>query len=330
MRIGLILGLFLSCLPLASAASSERVTLTTGTHVYFTGESNQRERQFEVNLPASVEPFAQATLHFKLSCPDNKCDPWDRFGSFGMVDGQGRYFELMRFITPYAIGAEWTFDISSFLPLLVGKQTFRVFIDTWVGPGHPSGHGWLVDASIEFTPGTLAQRPAYVLPLLSTENVVYGNPEQATERQGILLPLIGYKSAKIVTSITGHGQGNAQNCAEFCPKVHSLKVGERVFSRRIWRDNCASTVDPNQKGNYFYPRAGWCPGDKVEPWVEDITTALVGESVNFTYDVEAYENTCRPGAIPCQGCVLGTGCDFDGGRHTEPRYYVSSYVVYYE
>jgi hypothetical protein len=199
-----------------------------------------------------------------------------------------------------------------------------------VGPGHPGGHGWLVDASIEFTPGTLAQRPAYVLPVLSTEDVVYGNPEQATQRPGVLLPLVGFKSAKIVTSITGHGQGNAQNCAEFCSKVHSLKVGERVFSRRVWRDNCASTVDPNQKGNYFYPRAGWCPGDKVEPWVEDITSALLGESVSFTYDVEAYENTCRPGAVPCQGCVLGTGCDFDGGRHTEPRYYVSSYVVYYK
>lgn len=330
MRIGLILVFFLSLMPFAMAESSERVILTEGTHVYFTGASNSRERLFEASLPTSTGGFSQATLHFKLSCPDQRCDAWDRFGTFGMLDDQGRYFELMRFITPYAIGAEWTFDISPFLPLLQGKQTFRVFIDTWVGPGHPNGHGWLVDASIQYAPGSLEQRPAFVLPLLSEENVVYGNPEKSTQRQGTLLPLIGYRSAKIVTSITGHGQGNAQNCAEFCPKVHSLKVGERMFSRRIWRDNCASSVDPNQKGNYFHSRAGWCPGDKVEPWIEDITAALVGGSVNFTYDVEAYENTCRPGASPCQACVLGTGCEFDGGRHTEPRYYVSSYVVYYQ
>ncbi len=206
---------------------AEQVTLTSGTHVYFQGENNHRERQFEAMLPASSEPFAQAILHFKLSCPDGLCDGWDRFGSFGMLDAQGRYFELMRFITPYGIGAEWAFDISPFLPLLQGKANFRVFIDTWVGPGHPKGNGWLVDASIQYIPGVLDQRPVHVLPLLSEANIVYGDP-------------------------------------------------------------------------------------------------------SFTYNVELYDNTCRPGVISCLGCTLGTGCEFDGGRHTEPRYYVSTYAVYYQ
>ncbi|HYX37550.1 MAG TPA: peptide-N-glycosidase F-related protein [Oligoflexus sp.] len=332
MRIGLLFFFSLVVMSMVATGTTraERVTLTSGTHVYFQGENNHRERQFEAMLPASSEPFAQAILHFKLSCPDGLCDGWDRFGSFGMLDAQGRYFELMRFITPYGIGAEWAFDISPFLPLLQGKANFRVFIDTWVGPGHPKGNGWLVDASIQYIPGVLDQRPVHVLPLLSEANIVYGDPSQDTQRSGTLLPLIGYRSAKLVTSITGHGQGNAENCAEFCPKEHSLKVGDKVFSRRIWRDNCATTVDPNQKGNYFHSRAGWCPGDKVDPWIEDITGALASGSVNFTYNVELYDNTCRPGVTSCLGCTLGTGCEFDGGRHTEPRYYVSTYAVYYQ
>jgi hypothetical protein len=47
------------------------------------------------------------------------------------------------------------------------------------------------------------------------------------------------------------------------------------------------------------------------------------------YDVEAYVNTCRPEAEVCQGCSLGTGCEYDGGNHTNSRYWFSSLLIYY-
>lgn len=325
--------LILMLLPFASSARAGEVyTLTRSTHVYFKGGDNQRERTFKAQLPSSSAAYRQATLKFTLSCPGGFCDAWDRTGSFGIVDeASGTYFELMRFMTPYGLGESWTLDLTPFLPLLQGERTFRVFIDTWVGPGHPQGNGWLVDASLDLEVGSIAEgRPVYVQPLLSFADVVYGDPSRSTRREAQLLPLIGYSSAQIVSTITGHGQGNAENCAEFCPKIHRISVGQTSFERRVWRDNCATSVNPNQKGTYQYSRAGWCPGDKVEPWSIDITQALLSGDLGFAYQPENYENTCRPDASSCKGCSLGTGCGYDDGRHTEPRYYVSSYVIYRE
>ena len=47
----------------------------------------------------------------------------------------------------------------------------------------------------------------------------------------------------------------------------------------------------------------------------------------ITYAVETYENTCRPDAATCGGCTLGTGCNYDGGSHTEPGWQQSAVLV---
>ena len=52
-------------------------------------------------------------------------------------------------------------------------------------------------------------------------------------------------------------------------------------------------------------------------------------AATFAYDVEAYENTCRPDATPCAACSLGATCAYDGGTHTEPNYQLSSLLIAY-
>ncbi len=317
----------------AYASEALTVRVAKATPVYFKGDDNRREQFMEVSLPESVEAYGRVSLNFKLSCPAGNCDRWDRLGSFGIMQpdakGQNQYLELLRFITPYGIGASWKYDLSDFIPLLQGKKTFKIFIDTWVGPGHPQGNGWLVDAELVYEESIGTPVAAYVQPILSQEDVVYGDPSRTAERQGKVLPLLGYQSAQLYMVITGHGQGNAENCAEFCPKIHRVQIGSESFEKRIWRDDCATTVDPNQKGSWRYPRAGWCPGDKVDAWKTDITAALLGKDTEFRYQPEAFDNICRPSVKDCRGCVFGTSCDYDGGLHTEPRYYVSAYVIYY-
>ena len=71
--------------------------------------------------------------------------------------------------------------------------------------------------------------------------------------------------------------------------------------------------------------AGWCPGAIVAPWETDL--ALAPGPLTIGYDVEAYTNTCRPDAPTCTGCTLGTGCDYDGGNHTEPSFQQSAVLV---
>lgn len=310
--------------------SNVTVTITKGLEIYFNNQDNRREQKVDVILPEYNPEFEKVTLEFALRCPSNKCDAWDRLGTFGVIDEKGRYLELFRFITPYGIGAKWTADLSDFLPILEGKNTFRIFIDTWVGPGHPQGNGWLVDASLRYDKGYTNKRAIFVYPILTMEDIIYGDPNRSTNREVILKNIERASSARLHTIITGHGQGNSENCAEFCLKNHIISLFGRTFSKLIWRNNCATSVDPNQKGNYQYSRAGWCPGDKVYPWIVDITDDLSSDLAEFRYDVDPYLNTCRPDAVNCSGCVFNTPCSYDGGLHTEPRYYVSSYLIYRE
>ena len=132
-------------------------------------------------------------------------------------------------------------------------------------------------------------------------------------------------TVRVRSLVTGHGQGNADNCAEFCARDHQVAIGDAVDTQRIWRADCATTAAPGQQGTWQYPRAGWCPGAMVTPWITDAAPAPGPLTVR--YDVAAYENTCRPDAPTCAGCTLGTGCAYDGGAHTEPGWEQSALLI---
>lgn len=311
-------------------AVEQTVDVAKASHFYFLGGDDKRNIEYKATLPKGINNYGRILLHLKLSCPSGKCDAWDRAGWFGVVSKlhKNAFFELIRFATPYGVGGEWTVDVTDFAPVLTGEQTFKGFIDTWVGPGNSAGNGWLVDVSFQFTPGTLAQKTALIVPTNLNAQIAYGNPKQGTARSAELPAMIGYKSAKLVALITGHGQGNSDNCAEFCPRTHSFNIGGMTVKKEIWRNDCDKNKIKNQNGTWQYPRAGWCPGDIVQPWVQDITELAQTGGKSITYDVQAYENTCRPDAGECKGCTLGNGCDYDGGAHTDPKFIVTSYVIY--
>jgi hypothetical protein len=311
-----------------------------GVQIYFTGSENRRQVEQPVTFPPASETFSSINLHFALSCPAGSCDPWDRVGSYGLVLANGSesptYVELSRFITPYGVGAEWDVDVTDLRPLLTGEQTSRVFIDTWVGPGSGFGNGWSVTATFEFVGGTPDREVLAAIPVWQGANenrrLVYGDPARSIPSQ---LPLAdvalpeGTTSAALRTFITGHGQGNADNCAEFCPRDHTFLVNAVPYTENIWRDDCRTTAAPNQQGSWQYARAGWCPGAKTYDWTIDLG-AVSGPTLNIGYDVQAFENSCRPDANPCAGCTLGTGCAYNDSTHTEPNYQISAVVIAYK
>lgn len=319
------------------AGKDATVTAFDETPVYFTGDDNQRT----VDAPASFPKdgaYSKITLHLALACPSGGCDPWDRFGSLGLVTHKGEdggadtVIELARFITPYHVGASWDLDVTDLRPLLAGDVTLRAFIDTWVGPGSQYGDGWLLSASFEMTGGIPDELPEAVIPVWSPRNVVYGDPSKpfadAAPPASVTLPTAS--SYALRTFVTGHGQGNADNCAEFCAKTHTITVGATPHAQKIWRTDCATTAAPNQQGTYQYSRAGWCPGADVKPWTFDVTADVMGAATTtFAYDVESFENTCRPDATPCAACTLGASCAYDDGTHTEPYYALSTVLIAY-
>ncbi|MFW7381937.1 MAG: peptide-N-glycosidase F-related protein [Oligoflexus sp.] len=340
-RLGLLIGMALfainsTILRAEEAEQARSIVIAKEEAIYFTSSESRRSIQVNKMLPSSLDGFGRAYLKMTLSCPNQRCDPWDRVGFIKLrpsqamaAAGHASELEIIRFVTPYGVGGNWTQDISDYMLYLTDEVTFEVFIDTWVGPGHEAGEGWLVSLELILTPGTRAKQVLAVVPILDFSRIDYGDPSNPAVRTGLLKEVGPATAMKIRSLISGHGQGNLQNCAEFCSKRHEIRVANQTWSRQVWRDNCHTSVNPNQPGNYFYPRAGWCPGDLVQPWYIDIQEPMPSEELSWRYQVEDYINTCRPDSPICQGCALGTACEYDGGRHTSPLYYTTVHAILY-
>jgi Peptide-N-glycosidase F, C terminal/Peptide-N-glycosidase F, N terminal len=299
--------------------------------VYF-GNPNRRSVDVAVTFPAPQLRYARVTLRLGLRCPTGGCDWWDRLGRLSVLlpptsGTEPRELELARYITPYRVGGQFTVDVTDFQRLLEGPQTLRVFIDTWVGPGHQNGAGWLVDAAFDFVGGLPARDPIAVVPLWAPQRVVYGDPARPVDVTTTVDVPAGVTAIGLRALVTGHGQGNADNCAEFCARSHTFHVGAEMTAVRLWRDDCATTGVPNQQGTWTASRAGWCPGAMVRPWSADF--AAPAGPLTISYEVESYDNTCRPDAPTCTGCVFGTGCAYNDSSHTEPGWEQSAALVLY-
>jgi hypothetical protein len=320
-----------------TAAPTEKVSVDAfvGTHVYFKDNDNQRKIDAQVAFPAKG-PWKQVTLNIDLSCPDGQCDWWDRWAYIGVVNGDVRespVTEILRFATPFRVGASFSADVTALQPLLTGNRRLRVFIDTWVGPGHVNGNGWLVDARFTFEPGTPARLPIAVLPVFDVGTFEAGDPKKpiatSVPPKTIKIPA-NAGAVELRSFITGHGQGNLDNCAEFCPKTHSYVVNGKSFDKKVWRDDCETTAVKPQGGTWMFPRAGWCPGSVAQPWIEDVSGAAAADAmVTVAYAPEGYENTCRPDSAACGGCVNGVDCKYNDGQHTAPTYAQSALLVVY-
>ena len=287
-----------------------------------TGE-NRRTITGSFTLPDNLEDYESIDMIVRLECPANGCDPWDRFASIRIRHDDGP-IEIGRYITPYGIGCGWTFDVSDYRSYLTGEVELESFIDTWVSTG------WLVSVAFAFHRGEPAHREIRVENLWMDENVVYGDPDRPPD-QPATEATIDPEAARVLVRVwmTGHGQGNTGNAAEFYRAEHSLIVnGVPRVSHLLWRDDCASNPCANQKGSWQYSRAGWCPGAEVKPLDIDLTAQVTpGATATIEYRLDSYENLCRPDNPSCvsgQTCRL---CEYDGGAHTEPHYKMSLQLI---
>jgi hypothetical protein len=187
-----------------------------------------------------------------------------------------------------------------------------------------------------------AKQPIANLPLWTwaadndPPNYQYGDPNDPIAghlpAQALTLPG-GASSYALRTFITGHGQGNSGNCAEFCQATHTLTVGSAPYTTTPWQDCSTTPGGASQCGTWQYARAGWCPGAAVQAWTKDVTSGVgSGSKVTVSYGDDSYMNLCRPDIGTCDQnqCALGTGCAYDGANHTTPVFYVSSVLIAYK
>ncbi|MEL7377149.1 MAG: LamG-like jellyroll fold domain-containing protein, partial [Bacteroidota bacterium] len=273
------------------------------------GSAGQTQFQ-SLNMPRNMEDFEQILLHFSVECPSTGCDPWDQPASFFVVTEEGEEIEIARFITPFGIECgNWTVDVTDFKTIMAGHVTLKSFVQVW-GPS-----GWLVNAELEFLEGS---SPIYqdVHPLWQEFNWVYGDPGISYDLPEQTVQTAAHsESAHMRLTLSGHGQGNTDNAAEFANKTHAIFVGgDWVDDHNPWKTDCGQNSCNNQNGTWTNSRAGWCPGQEVIPYLYDLSADWsAGQSLDIDYELQDYTN------------LLNT--DYNDGSHTEPHFRIASFVV---
>jgi hypothetical protein len=299
-------------------------------------------------LPDTTKNYSKILLYYTIGCPSAPadCDPWDRLGYLqvlhdtGEVDTLGQPilepFEIARVITPYDItgsgrpdSCAWEFDVTPYRTFLHDTVMFSNYIESWMG----DDRGWLVTIDFAFIEGETQYEAYKVVNLWQDYHVVYGNPDDPIEE--VLDPRMvdideGIVGAGVRVITTGHGQGNTDNCAEFCNKEHTIIVNDDSYIQYLWRDDCSQNPCSPQGGNWQFGRAGWCPGSAVFPWDINITSSIVpGEPAVMDYNVELYENFCRPSNPDCVNGITCPDCEYNYTGHTQPHFSIQAQLIFY-
>ncbi|OQY30306.1 MAG: hypothetical protein B6244_00145 [Candidatus Cloacimonetes bacterium 4572_55] len=289
-------------------------------------------------FPVGNRFYSEVNMYYTIGCPSypGDCDPWDRLGYLWVVQDTVNY-EIARIITPYDITGgnypgecTWKIDVTAYQSVLRDSVVLRNYIESWIG----GDDGWLITIDFEFIAESIRLAPYKVTNLWQSTWMPFGDPEDPIESR--LAPLhvdIDAEADSILLRVitTGHGQGNTDNAAEFSRREHSISINGNTLSHYLWRSDCDQNPCSPQGGTWLYPRAGWCPGDRVIPWSLDATNyATPGQTAVIDYDIEPYENLCRPGNPDCEPGVTCPDCDYNYNGHTPPGYVVQSHLIYYK
>lgn len=339
-RIGSILVVLAALAASASAGDREdNLWITTFDHDFYNWATPHVDT---FTFPPETDRFAQILLHYTIECPPAPadCDPWDRLGYLKVLhenpDTSITEYEIARIVTPYDItggsypgSCTWVLDVTDYRPILQDEVTLSNYIESWIG----DDRGWIVTIEFELIYGNPSLEVESIENLWVGYRLVYGDPADPIDDDLQPVPVeIGpdVVAGKIRTVTTGHGQGNTHNAAEFSNKWHAVSIDGVETSHNLWRSDCNVNPCSPQGGTWPYARAGWCPGDKVDPWDVDVSTELVpGTTSWFDYEVQPYENLCRPTNPNCVNGVTCTDCNYNYNGHTEPVYALVGQLILY-
>eukprot|EP00730_Choanoeca_flexa_P007639 TRINITY_DN12364_c1_g5_i1.p2 TRINITY_DN12364_c1_g5~~TRINITY_DN12364_c1_g5_i1.p2 ORF type:complete len:682 (+),score=123.78 TRINITY_DN12364_c1_g5_i1:2723-4768(+) len=275
-----------------------------------------------------VSSYADLELESRLSCEgsfDLDCDKWDHVhtvsvtcvdatsastitnewsSSLPLGEQDVQPSELGRWITPYRrrVG-HWLTPAKQWLGQMTGAERCNFTL-----AASDNGHPWVFTLKLRF------------LSQASDSNVVQGHPFEmirlfntsvrSTFDQtynlrptlSVSAPNVQGLKAYISAIITGHGS------MEFTPSEHIFEVNGKLnvsvsFMAPLDQDGCAKKipqgVEPNGHGAIWFGRDGWCNGFKVEPWVGDVTSAIVpGQANTVRYIAKQYNLTSKSFEAP--------------------------------
>jgi hypothetical protein len=224
------------------------------------------------------------------------CDRFDRFFNIAANPpeaseggaGSGFAFELLRGATPYGGPLTVEQDITDWANAHPGEHVLRSYVSTsYDTEGKVSGArgGYFISASLEITKGPAPRRVLAMTQL-------WNGPIKA-DTGTLELPFTvpdGTRSASLHYLTSGHGTAPADagctgHADEFCKREHKLALDGTPLALLVpWRDDCGQTCTPIERifpdgerytacaenpqraiANARYPRANWCPAERVEP-----------------------------------------------------------------
>ncbi|MEM9545846.1 MAG: LamG-like jellyroll fold domain-containing protein [Bacteroidota bacterium] len=273
------------------------------------GSAGQNQTNTMV-LPGDLSGYETLLLHIAVECPTGGCDPWDQAAQVWASNENGN-MEIARYITPYGIACgPWTVDVTDFKSVLTGEVTFTSFVQVF------GQSGWLVTIDLEMIEGISDYPHSKVTSIYQDDYHVYGDPGIEDDLDPVSLSVAGNtETSHLRVQVTGHGQGNTNNAAEFFAATHEVMVnGSKLADHFLWKDDCALNTCADQLGNWLFSRAGWCPGQEVIPAFFNTTDALnPGDNAEFDYELQDYTN------------LLNTG--YNNSGHTEPFYRIHTFLV---
>lgn len=245
----------------------------------------------------TMQRFDSMEIEVEASCgPDSKqdCGEWDyeaylercRTGSEDCAQRD----QILLWITPYSRPGtrRWVVDATPFLAMLKdgGEQTFRFGMLWNMNPNQ-------VRISFRLSDRGVGLKPHALVPLFEGGefNEMYNEGRAPV---GFVRDAAD-KRVELVTLLSGHGQTDGNNCAEWCDHEHTFSFGEGVMPIKISYPGqagvgmgCAERVDegvvPGQWGNWTPGRAAWCPGLPVPIKRHDVTERLAtGQAAQLSY-----------------------------------------------
>jgi hypothetical protein len=206
--------------------------------------------------------------------------------------------ELGRVITPYGgnLTDSWyrrfTFDVTEFAPLLKGEKVIESHYSGW-------SDGFTATVRFYFVKGTPDREVIDFQPLWHTgasygkmENGVHTIENQIDQRKYFMSA--GAKYAELTFTPTGHGfggNGNPENCAEFCSKYVQVFSNSTFLAQRdVWKDDCGSNAHYPQPGTWLYDRANWCPGEQTPKFIFGLDNATADDTNTVDVNFELYPN----------------------------------------
>jgi hypothetical protein len=241
------------------------------------------EADFALPDAGTLAAFDTMEIEVSMQCPNQdlpepgNCGAWDYLAYLFVQDPSDEtWIELGRFITTYHREAHWVLDVTPMLVHLLdgGTRHFR-----WDGGGQ-STLTWL---SLRFSNQGKGYYPRQIVPLF--------DGGMSGQSLSVPIPATAVR-AELFAFLTGHGN-NEFGCAEFCNHRHRITVGATPYLREHnsigENEGCIAEIEdqmsPNQWGTWWFGRGGWCPGQLVEPWWEDVSAdAPAGQDATFAYE----------------------------------------------